>query len=606
MNSIMVTRVKLYPITATPRRQPPCRLKVHPLRFDTISRQHLNQFGMAQAMDAFQQHAARTRHKWFPALVLLAAVAWWLWRASYAQYHTLFHLVVPLAGGVLIAIWFLLYGGALRRLRRMIVGCLALALIAFFITFRPVYNGDMGVYRWRLRFAPDADESLAPLNSSREANDWRTTPQDYPRFLGNAYWAEVNGVELESDWQAEPPLEMWRREIGAGWSAFSIAGDYAVTQEQRGENELVTCYRVQTGEPVWTHADAARFDPPGTIGGLGDVGPRATPTIRGERIFTQGGTGIVNCLDARTGHALWSHDTATEFGAAVTLWGKAGSPLVVDDMVVVSVGAPTGAWETDGRTIVRRESTSAGGESTQPQPYNSSLVAYDINTGSVRWTAGARQASYASPVVATLAGERQILVVNESWVTAHRPSDGKVLWEYPWAEEHDSDASCSQPVPLTGDRLFLSKGYGVGSSLLKIQRDATGSMAAAPVWDPPIKKVMKTKLCNVVVRDGFVYGLDDVLLECIQLETGAVQWKKRRRPEFGHGQIMLVGNTILVLSETGELALVEANPRRYHELASIQALDDANVTWNNPAFAPPYLIIRNAREAACYRLRLKR
>jgi outer membrane protein assembly factor BamB len=163
-----------------------------------------------------------------------------------------------------------------------------------------------------------------------------------------------------------------------------------------------------------------------------------------------------------------------------------------------------------------------------------------------------------------------------------------------WAEDRDTTASCSQPVPLDGDRLFLSKGYSVGGgALLSIKRDADGNLSAVPLWDPPIKNVMKTKLANVVVRDGFIYGLDDVLLECIELETGAVQWKKRRRPEFGHGQIMLIGNVILVLSETGELALVEANPHEYREVAH-SALDEANVTWNNPAFASPYLLVRNA------------
>jgi outer membrane protein assembly factor BamB len=196
-------------------------------------------------------------------------------------------------------------------------------------------------------------------------------------------------------------------------------------------------------------------------------------------------------------------------------------------------------------------------------------------------------------------------VVNESWVTAHRVSDGQILWEHPWASETDTNASCAQPVPLGSDRLFLSKGYGTGCSLLAIKRAPTGMLSANPLWDPPIKNVMKTKMCNVVVHDGFIYGLDDVLLECIEAETGAVQWKKRRRPEFGHGQIMLVGNIILVLSETGELALVEANPHEYREFAHIQALNDANVTWNNPAFAPPYLLVRNAHEAACFRLQVK-
>jgi outer membrane protein assembly factor BamB len=321
-------------------------------------------------------------------------------------------------------------------------------------------------------------------------------------------------------------------------------------------------------------------------GSLGGVGPRATPTISGERIFTQGGTGIVNCLDARTGGVLWSHDTAKLFGAAVAVWGKAGSPLVVDDMIVISVGAPT--------------------DETTAKNYDSSLVAFDIETGAVRWAAGARPASYASPVLADLAGERQIVVVNESWITSHRVRDGKVHWERTWAHENDHNASVSQPVPLSGDRLLLTKGYGVGASLLAVERDPQGGFAARPIWNPPIKQVMKTKFCNVVVRDGFVYGLDDVLLSCIDLETGKLRWKKRRSPEFGHGQVMLIGDELLVLSETGELALVAASPDEYRELARMQVLDDANVTWNTPAFAPPFLLVRNANEAACYRLPLKR
>ncbi|HEX4416182.1 MAG TPA: hypothetical protein VH107_21295, partial [Lacipirellulaceae bacterium] len=158
---------------------------------------------------------------------------------------------------------------------------------------------------------------------------------------------------------------------------------------------------------------------------------------------------------------------------------------------------------------------------------------------------------------------------------------------------------------LGGDRLFLSKGYGVGCSLLAIKPDSDGRLSASPLWQPPIKKVMKNKFSNVVVRDAYVYGLDDVLLECIDRETGSVKWRKRREPVFGHGQIMLVGDTILVLSETGELTLVEATPSQYHELATLQALADSNVTWNNPAFSAPYLLLRNAREAVCYRLAVK-
>lgn len=520
-----------------------------------------------------------------PIAMVAAAVGWWVWQALSSRYQSFSHVIVVLLTIIGLSAWYLIFGHARRRTRWAVVGSVWALLLLFYALFQPVYNGGMGVVEWKWRFAPEADERLQAIDSSGIAADWQTTPRDYPRFLGNGYWAEVRGVELETDWKAHPPRELWRREIGGGWSSFAIVGDYAVTQEQRGENELVTCYRLATGEPVWTHSDKARFDPADFQGSLGDIGPRATPTIVGERIFTQGGTGIVNCLDARTGKVVWSCDTVETFDSQVTTWGKSGSPLVVDDMVVISVG------------------TAGSGGTKQNE---CSLVAFDLETGDVHWAAGTRPAAYSSPVLAELAGERQIIIVNRSWVTSHRASDGEVLWEYPWADENDSNASVSQPVPLGGDRLFLSKGYGTGASLLKITRDPEGHLTPEPLWKPAIKRVMKTKFSNVLVREGCVYGLDDVLLSCIKLESGKLEWKKRRTPEFGYGQVMLVGNVILVLSETGELILVEAMPEKYVELASLQALNPDNVTWNNPAFAPPYLVVRNAREAVCYELALKK
>jgi outer membrane protein assembly factor BamB len=539
---------------------------------------------------------SRARYRWIPIAILAAASGWWLWQAAFSGYRTFHHLLVVLFTIVTVSTWYLFFGGAQRRIRLGIVGVVWLLLLAGYFLFQPVYNGAMGVEKWKLRFASEADQKLEQIESANVADDWQTTPRNYPRFLGNGYWAEVHGVELVTDWQTHPPREMWRREIGGGWSSFAIVGNYAVTQEQRGENELVTCYRVDTGEPVWTHADKARFDPADFQGSLGDIGPRATPTIVGERIYTQGGTGIVNCLDARTGNKIWSHDTAEEFSVPVTTWGKSGSPLVVDDMVIISVGAIS---EGDGEAASAAEGTAT--------KFNNdcSLVAFDLATGDVRWSAGTRPAAYSSPIVADLAGERQIIIVNRSWVTAHRASDGTVLWEHPWRDEYDTNASASQPIPL-GDRLFLSKGYSTGASLLKIERDPSGRFAVKPMWKPAIKKVMKTKFSNVVMRDGYVYGLDDVLLSCIELETGNLKWKKRRTPQFGYGQVMLIGDVILVLSETGELVLVDVSPDEYRELANLQALAAENVTWNNPAFAPPFLLVRNAREAACYELPLKK
>ena len=222
----------------------------------------------------------------------------------------------------------------------------------------------------------------------------------------------------------------------------------------------------------------------------------------------------------------------------------------------------------------------------------------------MRWAAGNRPADYASPLVAKLAGERQIIVVNEGYVTSHRITDGAVLWEHPWAEQGDTQETAVQPIPLVGDRLLLCKGYGYGISLLGVTRSDNGKFSVRPIWNPPIISVLKSKFSNLVLHDGYLYGIDEVLLECVELETGKVAWKKRRRPPFGHGQILLIGDAILVLSETGELAMVQATPDGYHEMSNIQALDPDDVTWNNLAFSTPYLLVRNAREAACYRLPL--
>jgi outer membrane protein assembly factor BamB len=363
-----------------------------------------------------------------------------------------------------------------------------------------------------------------------------------------------------------------------------VVGNYGFTQEQRGNEELVCCYRLIDGSIVWTHADSVRFDPSDVAGGVGSVGPRATPTVANGKVFSQGATGIVNCLDARTGKTIWSHDTVKETKASLLQWGKSGSPLVVDDKVIISIGAPED-------------------ESLRKQ-FDHSIVAYDAQSGDICWHNGNRIADYASPLVATFCAEQQIIVINQGWVSSHRVGDGSILWEYPWSKIGDTEDSAVQPIPLPGDRLFLCKGYGIGASLWKIRQKTDDQFAVEPQWTPSIIPAMKSKFSSVVLRNGYIYGLDDTLLECIELQTGKVMWKSRRRPTFGHGQIILAGDALLVVSESGEVVLVEVSPQRYHEIGCIQALDSNNPTWNNPAFSKPYLLIRNAHEAACYRLSL--
>lgn len=522
------------------------------------------------------------RWKWFPILwvALPFFVCVWLWNSDFdpGVVNSATHGSVVF-GALGLAVWVALCSGWNRFVRwplAVVPTSLVLLQYSQLSPLEMVLDGDVGLVGWRWRSETPDKQLELPAATIEATLDWQSTPNDYPRFLGNGYWAEVPDVQLDTDWQNNPPKELWRKKIGAGWSSFVIVGNFAVTQEQRDDQELVTCYRVKTGEIVWSHADPVRWDP-GGAGALGYPGPRATPTIHNGKVFTQGATGIFNCLDARTGEVLWTHDTLRKHAASNIVWGKACSPLIVDDMVIVSVGGKQ----------------------------NQSVVAYAIETGEVVWASGEYQSSYASPVVAEICGVRQIVTVDENFVTSRRADNGEPIWEYEWPSDSGANAAASQPIPLEGDRLFLSKGYGLGSVLLQVSSDEGDDWSLKPVWPGGVKPVMKTKMGNVVVRDGHVYGIDDVNLQCIELETGKKKWKKRRRPKFGHGQIMLVGSTILVLSEGGEVILVDATPEKYRELASMRVFDDSQITWNNPAFAPPYLLVRNAEEAACYELPLQ-
>jgi outer membrane protein assembly factor BamB len=382
--------------------------------------------------------------------------------------------------------------------------------------------------------------------------------EDYPQFLGPGRDATLKRLRLARDWTARPPRRLWRQRIGAGWSAFAVAGDAAVTQEQLGPEERVVRYDLRSGRVVWAHADRARYE--SVVAG---EGPRATPTVSGGRVFTVGSTGLLNALDLETGRLVWSRHVVEENGGRVPGWGKSCSPLALGGLVVVSAGGP------DGR----------------------SLVAYRQDSGEPAWAAGDDRSAYSSPALVRLAGRDQILIFNEGSVAAHDPETGAVLWEHAWPA---TQPNVSQPVLLPGDRVLFSSGYGIGSKLFHVSSVAGGALEARLVWESPR---LKAKFTNVVFHDGSVYGLDDGVLTCLDPETGERRWKAGR---YGHGQVILAGGLLLVQTEEGEIVLVEADPRAHTEVARFPALDGK--TWNPPALAAPYLLVRNDREAACYEL----
>ncbi|HXT57993.1 MAG TPA: PQQ-binding-like beta-propeller repeat protein [Pirellulales bacterium] len=382
-----------------------------------------------------------------------------------------------------------------------------------------------------------------------------------PCFRGADGLGVATGVQLRADWSAFPPRLAWRRAVGAGWGGFAVDGGQLFTQEQRGQMETVACYDLATGREQWSHADSECFRSAAT----GD-GPRATPAVAGDSVYSLGATGLLNCLDRQTGKRRWSVDVLADNDAGNLMHGLSGSPLVVDRWVIVSAGGGQGK----------------------------SLVAYDRDTGRRVWRAGSDPAGYGSPLLCTLAGRRQIVILNRPGLAAHDVETGRVLWTYAWP--NSTETNCSQPAPYGEKRLFVSSGYGKGCSLLEVDRREAGEWQVRCLW---ATRSLKTKFASAVLYEGHAYGLDDGILCCVDLADGGRRWKAGR---YGHGQVLLAGDKLIVQAESGEAALVAADPAEHRELGRFAAL--AGKTWNYPALAGCWLLCRNDREAACYELSL--
>jgi outer membrane protein assembly factor BamB len=400
--------------------------------------------------------------------------------------------------------------------------------------------------------ASPAAEETPPASAAMD------TPAEWPGFRGPNRDSVIHGVQIKTDWSASPPVEIWRRPIGPGWSSFAVHGDLLYTQEQRGDDEVVSCYRVSTGEPVWRHRDPIRF-----YESNGGAGPRATPTLSHGRVYTMGATAVLNALDAGTGKVVWSHNAATDTGRKTPEWGFTSSPLVVDDIVVVAVSG--------------------------------TLAAYDAATGKPRWVGPQHGGSYSSPQLATIDGVAQILLLSAPGAVSVSPADGKVLWEHTW-----EGGAIVQPALIADGGILInamSAMGGIATRRLAVTR-GTGGWTVEERWT---SNGLKPYYSDFVVHKGHAYGFDGSILACIDLEDGKRKWKGGR---YGTGQLVLLADqdVLLVTSEDGELALVKATPDQFTELARIPALNAK--TWNHPVLIGDRLLVRNGEEMAAFRLSL--
>jgi outer membrane protein assembly factor BamB len=385
-------------------------------------------------------------------------------------------------------------------------------------------------------------------------------PEDWPGFRGALRDGQRPGVTFATDWDKDPPRELWRRRVGLGWSSFAVIQDYVFTQEQRGTDELVVCYRADTGAEVWINRVETRFNDP-----MGS-GPRGTPTFHEGRLYTLGATGVLQCLDASTGESIWQGDLTKDVDAPIPTWGFASSPLVVGDLAVVFAGAPKGA--------------------------DKGLAAYHRASGEVAWTAGAGNSGYSSAHLATLADTPQILMISNYGIESFDVKNGAVLWTHAW--DMGSNERVTQPLVLADEAILIGCSFGKGTRQLRVSR----SDADWKVEEGYTSKKFRPYFNDVVLHKGYCYGFDGSQFMCVDPGTGKRRWKGDR---LG-GQVLLLPDMdmLLVLSEKGEVILFEATPDACREVARMDALDGK--TWNHPVVAYGRLFVRNDQEVICYEL----
>ena len=469
----------------------------------------------------------------------------------------LYVLAIPVFGLVLVA-WAVLTRRFTAGARRV---ALVVAILLGCSVFMVIRTGGLTAefdndvhFRWsktpeQKLLAQASEDAAAPASAAAPISN----ETGWSGFRGPQRDSVVHGARIKTDWSATPPVELWRRPIGPAWSSFAVYNSRLYTQEQRGEEEIVACHDLSTGKPVWKHSDRARF-----YESNGGPGPRATPALNNGRVYTQGATGIVNVLDAATGAVVWTRNAVDDTGAKVPGWGIAGSPLVVNDLVIVSASG--------------------------------SLVAYDLATGKPRWQNSTDASGYSSPQLVTINGVQQVVLLNSNGAISVSLADGKLLWEHKW-----DGVPIVQPGVMPNGDLLVSVSESSGLRRLAVAQ-GSGGWTVQERWTT---EDINPWFNDFVVHNGYAYGFNGSSLVCVSLEDGKLKWKGKR---YGYGQLILLPEqeVLLILSEQGELAVAKATPDQFTELAHYPVLEGK--TWNHPVLVGNVVLVRNDHEMAAFRL----
>lgn len=465
--------------------------------------------------------------------------------------------------------------GRMTTMKRTLIAVLMAAIGCGYSTLLRMdgmWSNSKMTYEWRWISTSEAE--LVASRAGIQNTEVSLTPEitasllnpEWPSFRGTDRTGRQRGTVLASQWGTKPKL-VWKVPAGPSWSSFAVAGNLLFTQEQRGKDESVVCYAADTGEEIWICQVEERFEE-----SVGGPGPRATPTLASLKsadgqlipaLFAYGATGILLRIDPATGEKVWSKDLQEVSGSEPPGWGFCSSPLVVDSKVIVHAGGDKG------------------------------LLAFDVASGDLVWSAKSGDHSYASAQLSRLLGEDVVLMLTNDGLEIVNPADGSTRLNYDWVFK---GYRVLQPFVVNHDSIIVPSGIGAGTRMIRVAKSSEDEWSATDVWT---SRFLKPDFNDFVVYQNNIYGFDGSIFTCIDLETGKRQWKGGR---YGKGQVLLLEDSglLLVAAESGEVVLLKADPGEHVELGTFQALDGK--TWNHPVVVGNRLYLRNAKEAACFEL----
>ncbi len=393
--------------------------------------------------------------------------------------------------------------------------------------------------------------ALPPVQAAPDAADW-------PNFRGPNRDGKSAERGLLRAWPDAGLEKLWQSPVGGGFSGIAAVDGRLFTLYSHGGREHAAAFDAMSGKKLWsTDLGLERKDR------FGD-GPRSTPLVDAGRVYVVSALGRLQALEAETGKTVWSRDLRKELGARIPEWGVSASPIVEGDLLLFDAGGKPGH----------------------------AIVAFDKATGELAWASETDIPGYSSPISFAVGGVRQTVFFTGSHVLAVDPATGKTLWKHPWKTDYDVNAAT--PIFITPDKLFVSSGYDTGAALFRI--DAAGRGASASVvWK---SRGMKNQFSSSIHHGGHIYGFDNRNLKCIDAETGEDKWRKGG---LGHGSLLYADGHLIVLSEGGELLLVEASPGAYDEKARFQVADAKH--WTVPTLYDGKLYVRNEHDLFCFKVK---